>query len=258
VHPYFLSAGNHVSVDIPEIVEGYRRSSPHVEFIYTGPLGVSDRIVRLVVDRIREASQAAPSDIERESFRRRAEEGDFSRYPPEFHPVVKRVVHATADFSFIDTLVFHPGAVSAGVAAIRAGKDVLTDVEMVRAGINKAALARLGGRVLCHMGEAQPGGGRTRAEAAMELGLMDAGVGIVAIGNAPTALYKCIEMTNSGRARPDLVVGVPVGFVRAAESKALLAAQAFPFISNAGRRGGTPVAVAIVNALIKIAGGDNG
>jgi precorrin-8X/cobalt-precorrin-8 methylmutase len=136
---------------------------------------------------------------------------------------------------------------------------------MVKAGINRKLLSRWGGKVICHIGDEEMAAlsketGKTRAEVAIKKGLSE-NIGIVAIGNAPTALLKVIEIfsENDGQAtaQSPLVVGVPVGFVKALESKALLSTQGFPHITNLSRKGGTPVAVAIVNALLKMAeGGD--
>jgi len=179
------------------------------------------------------------------------------------------VIHSTADFEFKNSLVFHPHAVKAGIDAIRAGKDILTDIEMVRAGINKRLLEKWGGKVVCGIQgsgdrsaestrtEGQGSGDKTRAEIGIENALNgDNNIGIVAIGNAPTALLKAIEMLSGhvgAYGYTPLLVGVPVGFVKALESKSLLATQQFPFITNLSRKGGTPVAVAIVNALLKMA-----
>lgn len=181
--------------------------------------------------------------------------------PEERLPIIKRVIHATADFEFGSSLFFHPDAIRTGIEAIRAGKDILTDVEMVRTGINKRLLGRWGGKVLCGLGPDQGGmkrtEGKTRAEAGIEEALKEKNsIGIIAVGNAPTALLKVIErLTGADAPAPlPLVVGVPVGFVKALESKVLLRAQQFPFITNLSRKGGTPVAVAIVNALLKMAG----
>jgi len=252
VHPFFLNSGVHVTKDIPAMVEAARARHPEAGFIYTEPLGMSDGIVRVAIDRIYEAKGVATSDIEKQSFEAIAREADLESLPANTHPIVKRVIHTTADFEYLNTLAIHPGAVKAGVEAIRAGKDVLTDVEMVRVGINQKSLDRFGGKAVCHIGDAEAREDRTRSELGMETGLNE-NTGIVAIGNAPTALIRCVELINSAKASPALVVGVPVGFVRAVESKALLSSQSFPYITNIGRKGGSTVAAAIVNALIKIA-----
>ncbi|MBI5665136.1 MAG: precorrin-8X methylmutase, partial [Nitrospirae bacterium] len=167
----------------------------------------------------------------------------------------------TADFEFKGSLVFHPDAVTAGIAAIKSGKDILTDVEMVKTGINKKLLEKWGGKVIRNIQESgvrsQESGEKARAEIGIESALkQNSNIGIIAIGNAPTALLKTISLLNSELRTLNselLVVGVPVGFVKALESKALLAAQPFPFITNLSRKGGSTVAVAIVNALLKMA-----
>jgi precorrin-8X/cobalt-precorrin-8 methylmutase len=216
-------------------------------------------LVQVVIERLQGVQFKVPLDIEKRSFEIISEEIDLGDVPAEQMPIMKRVIHATADFDYKNTLIFHPDAVKAGIDAIRAGKNILTDIEMVKAGINRKLLDRWGGKVICNIAggdvvRASEETGRTRAELSMESGLAD-NIGIVAIGNAPTALLKVIELlTKVSPEKPaPLVVGVPVGFVKALESKSLLATQQFPFITNLSRKGGTPVAVAIVNALLKMA-----
>jgi precorrin-8X/cobalt-precorrin-8 methylmutase len=261
IHPYFLYSGMHVTKDIPEMIEEARRRHPSVRFTYTEPLGVHENLVKIVLERIQASKFATATDIERRSFEIIADEGDLSDVPEDRLPLVKRVIHATADFDFKKTLVFHPDAIRRAIAAVKAGRDILTDVEMVRTGINKRLLTPWGGKVICGLLPAQTEAaakreGLTRAEAGIEEALKEnRNVGIVAIGNAPTALLKVIEIFNRNGRSSDLpvVVGVPVGFVKALESKALLSKQPFPFITNLSRKGGTPVAVAIVNALLGMA-----
>ncbi|MGD0229853.1 MAG: precorrin-8X methylmutase [Syntrophorhabdales bacterium] len=258
VHPFFLYSGMHVTKDIPAKIEEGRKRHPHVEFIYTPPLGIHEGLVRIVLERINSAISPVASEIERRSFEIISEEADFTGVPEERLPIVKRVIHATADFEYASGLIFHPDAVAAGIEAIREGKDIVTDIEMVRSGINKRLLARWGGHVRCGIAADPRDGtpsGRTRAEDGIDRAIREGNTaGIVAIGNAPTALFKVIKIFNEEPpAFLPLVVGVPVGFVKAVESKALLAAQQFPFITNLSRKGGTPVAVAIVNALLTMA-----
>jgi precorrin-8X/cobalt-precorrin-8 methylmutase len=255
IHPYFLSPGMHVTSDIPEVIKDAQSRYPDTRIIYTEPLGISEKIVSVIKERINAACGIKPSEIESESFRILSEESDFKHIPEELRPIVKRVVHTTADFDFINSMIFHPKALEAGLRAIKSGRKVLTDVEMIRSGINKRMLSSWNGEVICKINDVEPNDSRTRSEAAIGEALDDS-VGIVAIGNAPTALIKCIELINEGKALPDLVIGVPVGFVRAVESKAMLAVQKFPFITNSGRKGGSTIAAAIVNALLKIAGGN--
>jgi precorrin-8X/cobalt-precorrin-8 methylmutase len=261
IHPYFLSSGMHVTKDIPEMITEAKQTYPDVEFIYTEPLGIHEKLVQVVIERIRAAERLLPEEIEKKSFDIISEETDLSGFPPEQVPIIQRVIHATADFEFKNTLVFHPDAVKTGLEAIKAGKDILTDIEMVKTGIIKRWLDPFGGKVICNINDEDvvrlsKETGKTRSETAVEKALQeDNNIGIIAIGNAPTALLKVIELLNSES--QILVVGVPVGFVKAFESKVLLSARNFPFITNLSRKGGTAVAAAIVNALLKTAkGGD--
>ena len=263
LHPYFLTGGAHVSKDIPDIIRESGEKYPGVEFICTQPLGVHNKIAGVALERIEAAAGFTPDEIEKKSFEIISGEVDLSDLPEERLPVVKRVIHTTADFEFKRSLVFHDDAIKSGVAAIRAGKDILTDVEMVRTGINRKLMERWGGKVVCKIQSAErrtrsTDNNKTRAEAGIEAALKENNnIGIVAIGNAPTALYKTIEILNDSELRTAnselLVIGVPVGFVKAVESKVFLAGQGFPFITNISRKGGSTVAVAIVNALLKIA-----
>ncbi len=263
LHPFFLTAGIHVSCDIPEMIATARQRYLQVEFVYTEPLGIHQKIVEVVRERIYAARGLKPGEIESRSFALIGEEEDLGGLPADQLPIIKRVIHATADFEFKNTLTFHPEALGRGLAAIRAGKDIAVDVEMVKAGINKKLLARWGGQVICRLpalaGHPGTEEGPTRAAQGIAQAIAPGhNVGIIAIGNAPTALLKAIELLSSSRNSDflPLVVGVPVGFVQALESKANLAKQQFPFITNLSRKGGSPVAVAIVNALLKMAQGD--
>ncbi len=198
-----------------------------------------------------------PLEIEGESFRIIEAELGSTDFSSEEFAVVRRCIHATGDFSFADNIRFSPGAVEAGLAAIRAGKNILVDVNMAAGGISKGLLEKFGGRVICRINEDDTVNrareeGKTRSEVAMEQAVDD-NIGIVAIGNAPTALLKVMELVETGRFSPNLVIGVPVGFVNATESKDILNGQSYPFITALGRKGGTPVAVAAVNALLRLA-----
>ena len=200
--------------------------------------------------------QVAPEEIEAESFRIIERELGPTRFTPEDFSLVGRIIHATGDFSFAENLRFHPEAVRAGVHAIRSGRNILVDVNMAASGISARLLTPFGGRVICRVAEPETAAmakanGTTRSEAAMLRATGD-NIGIVAIGNAPTALLKVMELIEQGLLAPDLVIGVPVGFVNAAESKDLLAEKPYPFLTALGRKGGTPVAVAAVNALLRL------
>ena len=199
-----------------------------------------------------------PQDIERRSMEIIEDEllHVYHRTPdPVTAPVVKRVIHTTADFGYADTLIFSDGAVEKGMEALRSGATVITDTMMAMSGINKKRLAQFGGSVLCRMqdpeiAEEAKARGLTRAAVSME---KTAGSGedyIYAIGNAPTALITLYELVREGRIRPKLIIGVPVGFVNVVEAKELILKLDVPFIVARGRRGGSNVAAAIVNALL--------
>ena len=175
--------------------------------------------------------------------------------PEENRPVVMRVIHASADFDFQKNLLFTPDAVRKGREALAAGIPVVTDTAMAAAGINKAAAARFGVSILCHIAEPSVRAqalarGVTRSLVSMEEAVRYTPGAIFAIGNAPTALIRLCELINEKRAAPALVIGVPVGFVNVVESKELLLQTPVPSIAAAGRKGGSTIASDIVNALL--------
>ncbi len=197
------------------------------------------------------------ADIEKISMELIDKELDTTGFSPNELAVLKRIIHATADFDFAKNVRFHEGAIDAGIEAIRKGSPIITDTQMAVAGISKTLLPVKDTVVMSPMGTdecrklARKMGG-TQAEAAMEIASrLDPG--IVAIGNAPTALMRLLDMVRNGRMRPKLIIGVPVGFVNAKESKDALLDSPVPFITSLGRKGGTPVAVAVVNAIIRLA-----
>jgi precorrin-8X/cobalt-precorrin-8 methylmutase len=172
------------------------------------------------------------------------------------------VIHTSADFEWQTMIRIHPAAVAAGVAAIRSGFTVVTDTNMARVGIRQRDLSRFGGSVRCYMtdervAEGAAREGITRARAAVDVAMKEAPEGIYVVGNAPTALLRIMELIDQGRMQPALVIGLPVGFVNAAESKALLLEKDVPFITNVGRKGGSNVAAAVMNALIIITDQEN-
>lgn len=199
-----------------------------------------------------------PGDIEGESFKIIAEEFGPTDLDEKTFKIIQRVIHATGDFSFGDNMRFSPGAIDAGIKAIREGKDILTDVTMVAAGISKVMLAHWGGKVICRVADAEVAArakaeNKTRSEMAIEMSLGQ-NIGIVAMGNAPTALVQTIRsIAAQNPSQAPLVVGVPVGFVNAAESKDMLVEQNNCYITSLGRKGGSPVAAAIINALLRLA-----
>lgn len=171
--------------------------------------------------------------------------------------IVRRVIHATADFDFAGRgrILFHEKAIESAFDAIKSGCTIVTDVDMVLAAINKKSLADLGLKTACYISDSKVAeearrSGRTRSETAMRHAAKDMDGGIVAIGNAPTALYEVISMIREAVTKPALVVGIPVGFVSAPESKEELAKMDIPFITNIGRKGGSPAASSIMNAIL--------
>jgi precorrin-8X/cobalt-precorrin-8 methylmutase len=195
-----------------------------------------------------------PEQIEGVSFQMIDEEMGEHSYSAEQYPIVQRVIHASADFELGKSLVFHPRAIEAGIQAIRNGEKVVADVQMVQVGVNKPRLEKFGGEVKVYisdpdvMKEAKRLN-TTRAIISMRKAIKEAEGGIFAIGNAPTALLELIRLVKEGEAKPGLVIGLPVGFVSAAESKEELAKLDIPFITNLGRKGGSTVTVAALNAI---------
>lgn len=196
-----------------------------------------------------------PEEIEAKSFEMITEMLGDRTFPPKQEGIIKRVIHTTADFDFADDLYFSDGVVEKAIEAIRSGSHVVTDTQMAAAGIRKASLARYGGRVISYMADetvAAEAKARqvTRSRVCMERGAADPNNRIFVVGNAPTALVRLVELIREGSLSPALVIGVPVGFVNVVESKALLKACGVPCIISEGRKGGSPVAAAIVNAIL--------
>ncbi|MDQ0214231.1 precorrin-8X/cobalt-precorrin-8 methylmutase [Oikeobacillus pervagus] len=199
-----------------------------------------------------------PQEIEGRSFQMIDEEVGEHSYSPEQYKVVQRVIHASADFELGKSLVFHPKAIEAGIEAIRNGKKVVADVQMVQVGISKPRIEKFGCDVKVYISdkdvmEEAKRLNTTRAIISMRKAMKEADGGIYAIGNAPTALLELIRLVKEGEAKPGLIIGMPVGFVSAAESKEELAKLDIPFITNIGRKGGSTVTVAALNAISLLA-----
>ncbi len=195
-----------------------------------------------------------PQEIEAESFRRIEAKVGSHRLPPDLWLVVRRLIHTTADLDYLETVRAHPQALAQGVEALRRGRPVGTDTRMLLSGISTGRLRRLGVEAFCLMDDPEVAAearrrGTTRAAVAMEMALPRLAGGIVAIGNAPTALLRLLELLQAGASPPALVVGIPVGFVNAAESKELLAQQNIPYITALGPKGGSAAAASVINAL---------
>ena len=199
--------------------------------------------------------QVAPNEIEARSMEIIGRELGARAFSADQLLVVKRVIHATADFDYAENLVFSPGAVPAGLAAIRRGCTIVTDTQMAYSGVNKRVLEQFGGRAVCFMSDPDVAAqakarGETRATVSMERAAELNGPLLLAIGNAPTALVRACRLVEEGRLNPALIIGVPVGFVNVVESKELLLSMQIPYIVARGRKGGSGVAAAICNALL--------
>ncbi len=197
-------------------------------------------------------------DIEKRSFEIIESEVGDHQYNENEWVIVRRVIHATADFDFADKgkIIFHKKAIESAFNALRERCTIVTDVDMVLTAINKKSIIDLGLKAVCYISDSMVAEqahrlGKTRSETAMRLAAKDMDGGIVAIGNAPTALYEVISMVREGITKPAVVVGIPVGFVSAAESKEELAKMHnLPFITNVGRKGGSSAVSSIINAIM--------
>ena len=197
-------------------------------------------------------------DIEKKSFDIIDAEIGVHQYNNLEWVIVRRVIHATADFDFAregGRIIFHRNAIESAFNAIENKCNIVTDVDMVLSGINKKSIASLGLKATCYISnqsviDESRKSNKTRSEIAMRHAANEMDRGIVAIGNAPTALYETISMIREGITKPALVIGVPVGFVSAPESKEDLTKTNITFITNVGRKGGSPAASSIINAIM--------
>ena len=203
-----------------------------------------------------ELENIKPAEIEKRSFEIITEELGDTYLIPGTEPIVKRCIHTSADFDYAKNLMFSEGVVKKALDAICGGAVIVTDTQMGKAGINKRKLAKYGSEVLCFMSdedvaEAAKKNGTTRAVASMEkAATLDRKI-IFAIGNAPTALVKLYELIQDGKISPELIIGVPVGFVNVVQSKELiLSLKNTPYIVARGRKGGSNIAACICNALL--------
>jgi len=284
VAPYFLFEGNHMQRDIPSQLEVLAGELSNVELVLSPPLGADERLVEVMVKRIVDTGcrllEKARLQVQEESGQRRQvrqEAGAASATLKESFALIdellgvtdtdepeyqirRRVIHATGDLSLGGLLKLSPGAISAGVEAVKLKANILCDVKMVAAGIEPTA-ARLGIRVACAIADEATAqralaGGITRSAAGMQRLIQRYGLegALVVIGNAPTALFEVLRLAQDKGARPALVIGVPVGFIGAAESKDALSKSGLPYITLPGNRGGSSIAAAITNAMMKLGG----
>ena len=204
-----------------------------------------------------ELEYVLPGEIEKRSFEIITKELEAmgKAIPDEEAPVTKRVIHTSADFDYADTLTYSENAIKIARDMIKKGAHIVTDTNMAMAGINKKRLATYGGEVHCFMADESVAKeakerGVTRATVSMERAT-ELNVPIIfAVGNAPTALISLYEMMEKGIYRPEFVIGVPVGFVNVVAAKELFLHSDVPYIINRGRKGGSNIAAAIVNALV--------
>lgn len=206
-------------------------------------------------------NKIAPEQIEAQSMEIIQSEMGPHDFTAEQLPIVKRCIHTSADFDYVRNLAFTPGAVEAGIAAIKGGCTIVTDTQMAKAGINKRVLEKFGGQAVCFMSDpdvAQEAKARgvTRAVVSMERAAKLSGTVILAIGNAPTALARACELVEEGAFSPALIIGVPVGFVNVVESKNICEQTPGEHIVARGRKGGSNIAATICNAMLYMASGN--
>jgi precorrin-8X/cobalt-precorrin-8 methylmutase len=235
---------------VENVEAAYRLSLLNVE--YTGRL--MGRPCEMDTKMAEQPTILKPEEIESESFRIIDSEVGPHQFDEQQWPIVRRVIHTTADFDLAEQLRFSWNVVDQAIAALRGGAKILCDTNMVLSGVNKSRLAQMGGSIACHVANPQVAAdaraaGLTRSTIALRKGVED-GCNIFLIGNAPTALFELLRLAEAGEVQPALIVGVPVGFVGAAESKDALIDADLPYIAIAGRKGGSAIAAAILNALL--------
>ena len=218
----------------------------------------NDELKRKYRAKSRDMSEAALG-IEENSMKIIESEIGIHGYTNAQWNIVRRVIHATADFDFAkpdkNGIIFSTSAIENAFGAFKQRHHIVVDVDMVLSGINKKSVAKIGTNLICNISnkdvfEISKNQNKTRSTVAMRYSSKEIDGGIVVIGNAPTALYEVIKMVNEDAARPSLVIGIPVGFVSASESKLELSKANVEFITNKGRKGGSPAACSIINALM--------
>lgn len=287
--PAFLAAGVHTTQEIPELIgmkdKESQLSARGIQLFYGEPIGADECVAVILEEKALKALGENLSEHQHASFRTSTEEKAstpadlhniydksmqlirpeikeaLEKAPKKNVPIIERVVHTTADPEFAKLLIIHEDAVDAGVAAIKAGAKVITDVKMVKAGINEARVRRFGGKTLTYIDDPRAvkmaeNESITRAAASMRLAVEEGADGAVfLIGNAPTAAFELADLVKKGKAKPALIVATPVGYIGAAESKNVIATLHVPYVTNRGKKGGSPVAVAVFNALLGLAEG---
>ena len=218
----------------------------------------NDELKRTYRAKSRDMSEVALG-IEENSMKIIESEIGIHSYTKAQWNIVRRVIHATADFDFAkpdkNGIIFSTSAIENAFGAFKQRHHIVVDVDMVLSGINKKSVAKIGTKLICNISnkdvvEISKNQNKTRSTVAMRYSSKEIDGGIVVIGNAPTALYEVIKMVNEDAVRPSLVIGIPVGFVSASESKLELSKADVEFITNIGRKGGSPAASSIINALM--------
>jgi len=280
--PVFIAPGVHTTQEIPQLIgtkDVEVLSAKGIELIYGEPIGADERIADILEEKALNALRPRSHTVTHSVYgdnapvaSRKIYEKSMTLIHPEIQDVLKnapqnqatiieRVVHTTADPGFAKLLVISDKAVDAGVAAIRAGAKIVTDVKMVKAGINENRLKRFGGKIVTYIDDERAtkiahDDEVTRSVAATRLAVKDGLDGaIFLIGNAPTAAFELAKAVEESQAKPALIVATPVGFVGAAESKEAVAKLPVPYIIVKGRKGGSTIAVGIFNALLALAEG---
>lgn len=265
--PYFLFAGRHIKEHVPQELADLKPLYPSIQFVIADVMGMDDSFISLMARRAGRTTPdllqmpAGTKGISIESESMQIVESLLPaalNVPHEEREVIKRIVHAGGDAGLAGLVSFSPGAVLKGIEAISRGCPIFTDVRMALAGIDIRLAAHFGCEAACAMDVADAAGlhaeeGKTMAAAAVEgLGNRINGA-VVAIGNAPTALLSLLSLIDNRKVLPALVIGMPVGFVKAKESKDELMRRSVPSITVAGTRGGSPLAAAAVNSLLRLA-----
>lgn len=263
IAPYFLFPGKHITEHIPQLIEKLGAAHPRVKFILADNLGLDESFVELMARRItRACPDLAPPPapfIPAENIEQQSMEIIDRLLPPDLtgqeRVVIKRIVHTAGDPKIARLIKFSPAAVSIGVSAIGRGSPIFTDVRMVLSGISRRLTESCGCALCCALDEINPEEDRVVTRAARAMYGLGARLdrAVVAIGNAPTALLALLDMIDNRNIAPALVIGMPVGFVQAGESKGELTSRNVPYITIEGTRGGSALAAATVNALLRLA-----
>jgi precorrin-8X/cobalt-precorrin-8 methylmutase len=271
----------HTTQEIPELIgmkdKELQLSAKGIQLIYGEPIGADERLAEILEDKAMKALGRQPPTVTHTPYGANAPQASKQLYedsmklirpeiqeilakaPKNHGAIIERVVHTTADPEFAKLLVISDRAIEAGIAAIKSGAKIITDVKMLKAGINEARVKRFGGKIMTYVDDKRAtqmaiDEGITRSVAATRLAVQDGLNGdIFLIGNAPTAAFELARAVQEGKAKPALIVATPVGYVGAAESKEVISTLPIPYVITKGRKGGSTIAVAVFNALLGMA-----